>query len=165
LDVLVAAWSEVVRERPGADLLVIGEGPERPRLKRQIDELGLHERIQMPGSAADVTPRLRSAGLFVLPSREEGMSIALLEAMALGMPIVATAIPGNQGLITGGVHGRLVPADDPLALAQAIRERWDNPVPALRQAAAARVRVVDAFSITVVARKHLDLFRKLLGKS
>ena len=113
----------------------------------------------MPGAAADPTEALRGADLFVLPSREEGMSIALLEAMALGIPLVASSIPGNRRLVSDFKHGRLAPPDDPEGLARVIIEQWDNFDRAFHMSRAARSRVEQEFSIQTVARKHLALFR------
>ncbi|MBX6313326.1 MAG: glycosyltransferase [Isosphaeraceae bacterium] len=162
LDTLVAAWTQVRAEHPRARLALLGEGPMRPVLEEQIARLGLADAIVLAGPAADVTDRLRAADLFVLPSREEGMSIALLEAMALGLPAVATAIPGNLGLMTNGVHGRLTPPDDPEGLARAILAQWADPDAARAMAAVARGRVMREFSIAAVARRHLDLFQRLI---
>src|SRR5208282_1480938 len=107
-----------------------GDGPERANLEAAIYKLGLTlgpgQAVESPGAVLDTTARLREADLFVLPSREEGMSIALLEAMALGVPLIASAIPGNRRLVTDFVEGRLVPPDDPETLARVIIEQWDN---------------------------------------
>jgi len=163
LDTLVEAWARVAAEVPGARLTLIGEGPERPRLEALVGRLALAGVVTMPGASADPSTRLREADLFVLPSREEGMSIALLEAMALGIPSVASAIPGNRALMVDGVHGRLVPADDPLALALAIQDHHADPLaPAMGEAA--RRRVIAEFSIGALARRHLELFRALIGR-
>jgi glycosyltransferase involved in cell wall biosynthesis len=105
---------------------------------------------------------LRAADLFVLPSREEGMSIALLEAMALGLPAVATAIPGNLALIEDGQHGRLASPGDATALARAILDQWAGPEAARARAETARRRVIEDYSIVAMARRHLDLFRRLV---
>ncbi len=161
-DLLVRAWPDVLAQIPGARLVLIGDGPERPRLEALIGDLGLNGSVTLVGSMADPSAELRRANLFVLPSLEEGMSIALLEAMALGMPIVASAIPGNRALIDSGTHGRLAPPGDPPSLAAAmIAQHHDPTAPA--QAAAARVRVEVDFSITAVALRHLILFSSLIG--
>ncbi len=165
LDVLINAWAIVTRHQPQAHLTLIGEGPQRRDLETRIRLLRLDSSVHLIGSQEDPLPLLRRMNLFVLPSREEGMSIALLEAMALGLPVVATDIPGNRGLVDDGVHGRLVPPEDPQALAEAILKRWyDNPE-AVQMAEVARRRVVENFSIEAVARKHLDLFRRLVRGS
>ena len=161
LHALVDAWPMVLRAKPGARLTLIGEGPERPSLADRIARLGLVGSVELPGIAADPSEILRESDLFVLPSREEGMSIALLEAMALGIPSVASAIPGNLALMDDRVHGRLSPPDDPSALARAILGHSDDPL-APRLAEAARRRVIEHYSIAAVARRHLDLFRTLV---
>jgi glycosyltransferase involved in cell wall biosynthesis len=106
---------------------------------------------------------VESSEIFVLPSREEGMSIALLEAMALGIPTVASAIPGNLALMTNGVHGRLAPPDNPPALARAILDHRADPG-ACAMAEAARRRVIEHYSIAAVARRHLELFDRLVAE-
>ena len=85
--------------------------------------LGPGQHVELLGALSTPSEILREADLFVLPSREEGMSIALLEAMALGMPIVASSIPGNRRLVNDFRHGRLCPLDDPQRLAQVIGGR------------------------------------------
>ena len=105
---------------------------------------------------------MRAADLFVLPSKEEGMSIALLEAMALGIPLVASSISGNRRLVSDFKHGRLAPPEDPQALARVIVEQWENFDRAFHMSRSARSRVMQEFSITAVARKHLTLFEKIL---
>jgi glycosyltransferase involved in cell wall biosynthesis len=165
LETLVDAWPSVRAEYPRARLVLVGEGPERPALQAQVERLGLSDAVELAGYAEDPSGRLRDADLFVLPSREEGMSIALLEAMALGIPLVATAIPGNRPLVQDGVHGRLVPPDNPQALARVLCEQWADFDRAVAQGQSARRRVNAEFSIAAVARKHMDLFRDLLGHS
>jgi glycosyltransferase involved in cell wall biosynthesis len=107
---------------------------------------------------------LRDCDLFVLPSREEGMSIALLEAMALGIPLVASSIPGNRRIVADFKHGRLAPPDDPQALARVVVEQWTNFDRAFHMSRAARSRVEQEFSIRIVARKHLELFAEFVGR-
>ena len=85
-----------------------------------------------------------------------------LEAMALGMPVVASSISGNQRLIDDFTHGRLTPPDNPAQLAQIIIEQWDNFHLAVEMGRAARYRAETEFSIKTIARKHLDLFRSLV---
>jgi glycosyltransferase involved in cell wall biosynthesis len=164
LDLLIDAWPEVRARYPEARLSLIGDGPERPALAARIARLGLVTAVDLPGAAADPTALLRAADLFLLPSREEGMSVALLEAMALGVPVVASAIPGNCRLIVDAVHGRLAPPDDRAGLARAVVDQWADFDRAVLMARAARQRVSDEFSIAAVARRHLDLFHRLLGR-
>ncbi len=162
LDALVDAWPMVVAGSPGARLVLVGEGPERAGLEARAARLGLGNAVALPGPSADPSGVLRGADLFVLPSREEGMSIALLEAMALGIPCVASAIPGNRALLVDGVHGRLAPPANPPALARAILGHRADPL-APSMAEAARRRVAAEFSIGAVARRHLELFARLVA--
>ena len=168
LRTLVASWPLVRETYPLARLILIGEGPERPALEQQARSIGLTVgpggAVELPGSVADVNRELRSADLFVLPSTEEGMSIALLEAMALGMPLVASSIPGNRRLVSDFKHGRLAPAEDHQALARVINEQWADFDRAFHMSRAARSRVRQEFSITAVARKHLALFEEILKR-
>ena len=168
LDTLIAAWPKVQVRFPEAQLALIGEGPERAALVDQARKLGLTigpgQAVELPGSTADSTDPLRRSDLFVLPSREEGMSIALLEAMALGIPLVASSIPGNQRLVNHLEHGLLVRVDDADSLATAIVQQWENHDRATRMGLAARSRVDREFSIQIVARQHMALFHDLLKR-
>ena len=164
LDVLLDAWPAVLAAHPDATLSLIGEGPERSSLENHAARLGISTSVTLPGIAEDIDLTLRQHDLFVLPSREEGMSIALLEAMALGMPIVASAIPGNRGLIRGGIDGVLFEPEHPEALATAILDQWNDPAAGIAMGREARCRVVDDFSIAAVARRHLKLFTQLTNR-
>ncbi len=92
------------------------------------------------------------------------MSIALLEAMALGMPVVASAIAGNRRLVCDTEHGRITPPNDPVRLAQVIVEQWKDFDRAVQMGQAARTRVVAELSIETVARRHLSLFEQILAR-
>jgi glycosyltransferase involved in cell wall biosynthesis len=146
---------------PSARLTLVGEGPERPALEALVAELGLGDSVELAGAEADPSERLRGSDLFVLPSREEGMSVALLEAMAMGVPLVATAIPGNRRLVQDFQHGRLAPPDDPSALARVMTEQWTQFDRAFHMTRAARRRVQQEYSIEAMARRHMELFREL----
>ncbi len=120
--------------------------------------LGPGRAVEFSGAVASPTDALRNADLFVLPSREEGMSIALLEAMALGIPLVASSIAGNERLVDDFAHGRLVPPDEPARLARAIIDQWENPDRAIQMGLAARRRVEREFSIQAVAQDTSNSF-------
>jgi glycosyltransferase involved in cell wall biosynthesis len=119
LDVLIEAWAIVTKAR-GPLRLVIGGRGNATSLIRLAERSGVGELVEFPGQLQDVTSVLLQADLFVLPSRVEGMSNSLLEAMALGMPCVATSVSGSVDLINNGRNGMLVPVDNPLALASTI---------------------------------------------
>jgi glycosyltransferase involved in cell wall biosynthesis len=162
LEALIESWPIVRRSFPRAHLTIHGEGPEGPTLEAGVGKLGLGDAITFAGPTPDPTAALRDADLFVLPSREEGMSIALLEAMALGIPIVASSIPGNRRLISDFKDGRLAPADDPEGLARVIVEQWSEFDRAFHMSRAARKKVEGSYSASAMARQHVDLFRSLL---
>jgi glycosyltransferase involved in cell wall biosynthesis len=145
---------------------MIGEGPERPALEARTRRAGLTigpgQAVNFPGAAGNPVMAQRQADLFILPSREEGMSIALLEAMALGMPLVASSIPGNHRLLQDFQHGRLAPVADAEGLARVIIDQWDDFDRAIEMGRAARSRVEQEFSIQAVARQHLSLFQQIV---
>ncbi|HUY92762.1 MAG TPA: glycosyltransferase family 4 protein [Pirellulales bacterium] len=165
LEHLVAAWPEVLRRRPQARLWLVGEGAFRERLTALIGNLGLNGRVLLTGAFDDVEDFLVAADLFVLPSLEEGMSLALLEAMARGLPVVATKIPANEVLVEDGRHGRLVPTRDPAGLAAAVLEICDQPEQAAGWGERARRRVSEAFSLDKMTSDHVTLFQRLLSSA
>ncbi len=165
LDALVEAWPRVRQVHLEARLTLIGEGPERPTLEALVVRHGLGTSVAMPGSMDEPVDQLCQADLFVLPSHEEGMSIALLEAMGLGIPVVASAIPGNQRLVDDEVHGLLALPGDPSSIAEAILRTWAEPDAARVRAQAARERVRQGYSVQAMARQHLELFRDCLSRT
>jgi glycosyltransferase involved in cell wall biosynthesis len=165
LDTLIQSWKTVAALGSHVELVLVGSGPERASLVAQADGLGIGSIVRWTGAISDTEEVLRTGDVFVLPSREEGMSIALLEAMALGIPIVATDIPGNRRIVENQVHGLLVPPDEPEALARGIREQWQNPRRASEMGSAARERVRAEYSIEQMAKRHLELFERLVRES
>ncbi len=149
-DVLVQAMCRIASQAPLLACILIGSGPQEPALRRQIREAGLEERLRLAGyrEREFVLKALKSADLFVMPSRYEGTPIALLEAAALGLPILATHRGGIPELVTHGVHAHLVPAENPEALAAGLlRLSTDRPY-ASSLARAARERVRREFNLT-----------------
>lgn len=170
LDTLIDAWPLVLRQQPRARLWLVGEGPWRPRLATQIERLRLRRRIMLAGTFDDVEQFLRAADLFVLPASREGTSLALLEAMAAGLPIVATDLPGNREVLGGegpssqtDLAPPLVTPGKPETLAEAILRVFDQPAEAQLWGAAGRERVGEAFSIVKMAERHLELFEQLIS--
>ena len=163
LEDLVAAWMKVLVSWPYGRLWLAGEGPHRATLAAQIDRLGLSSRVLLTGVFEQADDLLAAADLFVLPSYEEGMSLALLEAMAAGLPIVATNIPGNRELVDHGHHGLLVPPGRPEQLAEAILRILEEPSAAEAMGRAARDRAIARFSLDQMVDRHLDLFCELLS--
>jgi glycosyltransferase involved in cell wall biosynthesis len=163
LTCLVDAWAKVLRNRGNARLWLVGEGPLRDQLAEQIERLRIRGRCVLVGSFDSVEELLAAADLFVLPSRHEGMSIALLEAMANGLPVIASDIPGNRDLIESGTTGKLFPEDDSAALAQTIEEMLDAPDGGFFLGKAARERIEQHFTLKTMADRHVALFERLLS--
>jgi glycosyltransferase involved in cell wall biosynthesis len=162
LEDLLVAWSKVLALWPEGRLWLAGNGPLRGVLAAQINRLGLAGSVVLAGVFQQVDELLAAADLFVLPSYEEGMSLALLEAMAAGLPIVATDIAGNRVLVEHGCQGLLVPPGQPESLAAAMLRILDEPIVAEGLGQAARQKVIDRFSLERCVDQHLELFRELL---
>jgi glycosyltransferase involved in cell wall biosynthesis len=127
-DLLIPAFRDVLREGLDLNLLILGEGPERSGLESQARALGIADRVFLPGFEANPYPYFKHAKMFVLSSRYEGLAMVLLEALALGAPVVAMDCPsGPRELLENGRFGVLVPLGDRTALAGAIREVASSP--------------------------------------
>lgn len=160
VDLLVAAWPDVLAQVPSARLWMLGDGEERARLEAAARRSGIAGAVALPGPAADVAPFLRAADAAVLPSRTEGMPVALLEAMACAVPVVATAVGGSAEVLRDGVTGRLVPPERPDALAGALVEALREPA-AHDRARAAREEVVARYGLDRVADAFLEVYSRL----
>jgi glycosyltransferase involved in cell wall biosynthesis len=123
--------------------------------------LGYRYQICLPGSIDEIDDVLAAADLFVLPSYSEGMSISLLEAMAAGLPVVASDIPGNRALVRHEQEGLLVPPRDAKGLAAAICRVFDSPACGVQFGTAGRKRAMEEFSLEKSARSHLELIASL----
>ena len=139
IDVLIRALAQTTGAARDWTLNLVGDGPEREALQRQVQQAGLQEQVQFLGFRSDPQTFLLQAGVFVLPSRFEGMPNALLEAMAAGLAVVVTdASPGPLEVVVNGVSGLVVPSDDPFALAEALDRLATDPLLRERLGAAAR---------------------------
>jgi len=117
---LIQAAEKVIKEVANAKFLIVGDGPIRDEMEELSVRLGLDERVIFTGMREDVPEVLSIMDVFVLPSINEGMGRALVEAMAMGLPCVASSVGGVPEVVTDGETGLLVPAEDPSALAEAI---------------------------------------------
>jgi glycosyltransferase involved in cell wall biosynthesis len=162
LGYLLAAWPRVAAARPDARLWLVGEGPYRRVLEERIIDLDLLGRVFVAGTFDSVDEALAAADLFVAPSREEGPSLALIEAMAAGLPIVTTDLPGNREVVSDAEHALLVPARDAHALSAAVGRLLAQHELAVRLGAAARQRAQSRFTLAETADAHLNLFETLL---
>ena len=164
LDILLKAWSEVICYYPNAILNVIGSG-DYTLFKEQANTLKLYESVQFWGEQEDISPFYQTNGLFILPSRFEGMSNALLEAMAYGLTCIATRISGSDELILDHQNGLLVEPNDHVELAHAIIEIISNPVGAVQYGLKAREFVKANHDPQQIADRYLQLYSKLIEEN
>jgi glycosyltransferase involved in cell wall biosynthesis len=162
VDTLLKAWAYLPPDGRGV-LVMIGDGPERASLERLAASLGVTESVRFPGWMKGARDLLGELDLFVLPSRYEGTPNGILEAMAAGVPVIAAAVSGVPEMVEDGVTGRLVPPDDPVALAAALAgSRGDEETRMM--VAAARRRVLERTPEGMAARVA-DLYDDVLGRS
>lgn len=159
VDQLLAVWPTVRSDQPNAHLLILGTGPEEKALKEAAGE-GIH----FTGNVDDVAPYLKAADLFVLPSAAEGLSVALLEAMATGLPAISTTVGGAPDLINHGQNGWLIPPDNLPALQTSLIELLGNSAQRAKIGRQARESVVRDYSLPAVAGQLHELYRRLAGK-
>ena len=162
-EVLISAMSAVLKEFPNAKLGICGDGVLRPNLEAQIKLLDLESAVKLFGEQGNVAKFLFSADVFVLPSRSEGLPMALLEAMSAGLPVVATGLDGVAEVVLEGEHGLFAPIDDSDALANVILQLLRDPSMRARMGTAARRRVDEMYSIDRTGEQYLTLMFKLLG--
>jgi glycosyltransferase involved in cell wall biosynthesis len=159
VDVLIDAWADARRRGVVGTLCLVGDGPERGALERRARDHGVLGAVRFAGPADDVAPWLAAADAFVLPSRTEGLSVALLEAMSSGLAVVATDVGGTRDAAGGAAV--LVPPAEPRALAEALAAVLAEGGPARALGDSARRRVLSRFGIERVARQHLALYREV----
>lgn len=161
LETLVRAAALVSRRRPSFRLGIAGEGPCGERLKSLAGDLGIHEQVRFLGAVSDVSALLHTARVFVLSSVSEGLPVTVLEAMAMGLPVVATAVGGTPEAVDHGVNGLLIPSGDPARLAEAIQQVLDGPDIAARMGRAGRQRVESEFSARGMVDRYEALYREV----
>ncbi len=144
--------------------VIVGEGVLRPALERERDRLGLRQQVHFLGHRRDIPQILSALDLFVLPSLYEGLSLALLEAMSAGVPVVATQVAGSQEIIVNGENGILVPPQDATALAVAISRTLQQPKKTAKMATRGKESILRRFTIDAIARQYEALYARLLGR-
>jgi sugar transferase (PEP-CTERM/EpsH1 system associated) len=166
---LARAFAELVEGsaemRARARLVIVGEGPERIEIERVLGEARIADRAWIPGARDDVAAILRGLDVFVLPSIAEGISNTILEAMASGLPVIATAVGGNVETVEDGVTGEIVPSQDADALAAAMKRYALEHVRARAHGRAGRERALQRFSLDTMVGEYAALYDRLLARS
>ena len=145
-------------------LIMVGDGPLRHESLAILEAAGLAQLAWLPGERSDMPDIMRGLDCFVLPSLGEGISNTILEAMASGLPIIATHVGGNPELVQEGRTGKLVPAADPDALAQAIIDLALSPEIARAMGSAGRKRIEAQFSMKAMVDRYQQIYDRLLGR-
>ena len=152
---LLSAFARI--KKPSMRLHIFGDGEEENSLREQVRDLGIEGYVVFHGFCSDVPAALRELDLMVMPSLSEGLPMALLEAMAAGVPVMASAVNGIPELIEDGVSGCLVPPGDVDALAEALRELADHSEQLTKLSIRGRQRVEKKFRLNVALDRHRQL--------
>jgi sugar transferase (PEP-CTERM/EpsH1 system associated) len=159
---LARAFALLVKRSPQnarrARLAMVGDGPLRAEVMRLLSEQGVAELAWLPGAREDVPQVMRSFDVFALPSLNEGISNGILEAMASGLPVVATAVGGNGELVMENESGRLFPSDDLAGLVEALQYYLDDAEARRSHGQNARQRAVSTFSLDTMIARYLALY-------
>ena len=142
---------------------IVGAGPDRAAVEAEIERFGLSETVEVAGHRDDVAEILAGSQIFVLSSRSEASPMAVLEAMAAGLPVIASRVGGLSELVVENETGLLVAPGDPRALAAAIGSLVENPALRARLGSAARTRVEQCFNLDAFLAAHLDLYHAQLA--
>jgi glycosyltransferase involved in cell wall biosynthesis len=146
------------------EAVIVGEGPDRPRLEEEIEALGLSGRVRLAGERRDVPELLAAADVFVLPSASEGLPVSVLEAMAAGLPVIASRVGGVPEQVSDGETGLLVEPGDPSELTAALDRLIADPSLRRRLGAAGRARAEQAFDLDPFRRAHVELYSRELAR-
>ncbi len=159
VDLFLTAAASVAEFMPNVNFVVVGEGAERSKLQRQIQQLGLHDRVRLLGHQHAMPPVYAQMDLLVSASRQEGLPVALLEGMASGLPLVATAVGEVPTLVLPGTTGLLVKAGDTAALAAAMLQLLESSDSRCAMGQNARMLIEEKFSVTRMAAEYSDVYR------
>ncbi|OYX24963.1 MAG: sugar transferase, partial [Hydrogenophilales bacterium 32-62-9] len=149
-----------------ARLVIVGDGPARADCMELLAQAGMAHLAWLPGERHDIAELMQAFDVFVLPSKNEGISNTILEALASGLPVIATAVGGNVELVEDGVTGRLVPAGDAENMAQALLGYLGDPeaqARIARQGSNARRQAEQRYSIPAMAEAYAAVYDRTLG--
>ena len=163
VDLFLSAAAIVAGALPDAKFVVVGDGPMRPELEAHAEALGIGARVEFTGSVANARDIIRGASVGVVPSDSEGLSNAILEYMAAGIPAVARDVGGNNELIVNGSTGYLVDSGEPAPIAGAMMAIMRSPSTARELGARARERARTEFSFEAMLRRHVRYYERLLA--
>nr|WP_321403131.1 glycosyltransferase [uncultured Desulfobacter sp.] len=163
-DVLIKALHLLAERKRDFRCLIAGDGPEKAALLDLGQRLGLGERIEFLGYVRDISQLMKKGDLFVIPSHHEGLPLSLLEAMASGLPVIASAVGGIPALLMPD-KGWVVPPANPEALADAIENAFNNPDTALGMGQRAQADVLNAYDIKQTVRNYEDLYLQLIQRN
>jgi sugar transferase (PEP-CTERM/EpsH1 system associated) len=147
--------------RAGLRLAIVGDGPLRARLAQHAEQAGVADLVWFPGARNDIPELMRSFDVFALSSIAEGTPVTLLEAMACGRPVVATAVGGIPEVVQDGVNGALAPAGNPQALADALAPYVEDPARVALHGAAAREKIERHYSVAAMVGAYTALYGQL----
>jgi glycosyltransferase involved in cell wall biosynthesis len=161
LDLLFTAWRSAIDAAPDATLVIVGDGPLREECEAAARRLGIAESVKLLGTRRDVPEILRRSDLYVSSSRTEGMSNALLEGLASGLPLVATRVGGAEDTVDDRVNGILVPEGDAPALASALQELLTSSETRRAMGEASRRLALSRFALDTIVDRYAELFSEL----
>jgi glycosyltransferase involved in cell wall biosynthesis len=161
----IRAAARVRKQLPGFRLLLVGEGPERPKIEAEIQALGLAEAVLMVGLRTDVRRLLAAADLFLLTSISEGIPVTLIEAMGARLPVVSTAVGGIKEVVIAEETGLLTKVGDDGALAAAMIRLITDPSLASKLGATGRSRAEQLFSEDEMHSKYVQLYEEMLPRN
>ena len=166
VDDVVRVFARVRAARPDQPIVLrlVGDGPERPRVSALAHALGLEAQVHFLGERVDLPDVLRGADVFLLPSETESFGLAALEAMASGVPVVASRVGGLPEVITDGETGLLCPVGDVAAMADACLALLGDDARAHQMALAARRRAESAFRPDAAVDRYLEIYRRALAR-
>lgn len=162
-DSLLRSFAVCRAHNPHCFLGIVGDGPERASLEKLAASLGVDRCVRFAGHMHDIRPALSAADVFVLASKNEGMGRVIVEAMAAGLPVIATKVGGIVNLLRSNDTGILVAKDDTVALADAMRELADDRTRRLRMGACARAEVYPEYDLETMVARLADLYRQTIA--
>jgi len=163
VEYLIQAAPAVLAKHPDTRFLIVGDGPERAHLEQLVRDLKVTQSVEFAGYQPEPRNLIQKMAVVVIPSIYDPFPLVTLEVMALGGPIVGSAVGGIPEAVEDGRTGLLVPPRDPAAIAQALLKLLDDPVLRAAMGAAGRARAKNEFSPGTITAQYANLYRRLLA--